>query len=117
MLQSFLTCLLLLNETMTLSALTASVAKLVDRGLVPASHVRQFTGVAARLLAGRPAEGGFGTLPWLEHIRARHAWWGTLFATASHDTELPWIRIGRALLRSKQKPFVFCISVCVLLWM
>lgn len=59
--------------------LTASVAKLVDRGLAPASHVRRFTGVAARLLAGRPAEGGFGTLPWLEHIRARHAWWGALF--------------------------------------
>jgi hypothetical protein len=75
--------------------------KLVDRGLAPASHVRRFTGVAARLLAGKPAEGGFGTLPWLEHIRARHAWWGALFATAPPDTELPWVRIGRALLRSK----------------
>jgi hypothetical protein len=83
--------------------LVASVGKLVDRGLAPASSVRRFTGVAARFLAGRPAEGGFGALPWVQHMRARHAWWGAQFATAPPDTEMPWIRIGRALLRSKHK--------------
>ena len=81
--------------------LQAMVAKLVDRGQAPADATRNFTGVPARLLVGRPADGGFGVLPWYEHIIARHAWWGAFFATCPHDTDIPWVNIGRALLRSK----------------
>ena len=39
----------------------------------------------------------------MEHIKARHAWWGAYFATAPCDTDVPWVCIGRALLRSKCK--------------
>ena len=85
------------------SRLNLAEAKLVDRGLAPASHERRFAGVASHFLVGRPAEGGFGALPWMEHIRARHAWWGAYFATAPVDTNVPWVCIGRTLLRQKCK--------------
>jgi hypothetical protein len=81
--------------------LQALVAKLVDRGQAPADASRKFTGVPARLLVGSPADGGFGVLAWYEHIIARHAWWGAFFSKASYDTGIPWVHIGRALLRSK----------------
>jgi hypothetical protein len=51
--------------------LLASVAKLVDRGMAPDQPGRAFAGVPADLLQGRPADGGFGVLPWREHILAR----------------------------------------------
>ena len=83
-----------------LTALMRAVAQLVDRGQQPGAGTFKFPGVAASLLAGSPKEGGFGALPWLEHIRARHAWWGAMFATAPADTDIPWIQIGRAHLRA-----------------
>ena len=82
------------------SLLTSKVAKLVDRALAPASHEHVFPGIEQHLLIGSPAEGGFGCLPWKQHILARHAWWGAKFVSAPIDTEIPWITIGRALLRS-----------------
>eukprot|EP00878_Enallax_costatus_P000037 GHUV01000046.1.p1 GENE.GHUV01000046.1~~GHUV01000046.1.p1 ORF type:complete len:778 (+),score=164.24 GHUV01000046.1:127-2334(+) len=80
--------------------LTSKVAKLVDRALAPASQEHVFPGVEQHLLIGSPVDGGFGCLPWKEHILARHAWWGAKFVSAPIDTEIPWIAIGRALLRS-----------------
>jgi hypothetical protein len=85
-----------------IAELTAVIAKLVDRGLPPDSHERAFAGVEQHLLAGSPADGGFGTLAWREHILGRHAWWGAQFTTAPTATDIPWIRIGRAVLRSKR---------------
>ena len=57
---------------------------LTDRGeapRVPGRPARPPTlpGVRSRLLFGKPAEGGFGTLPWREHIMARHAMLGRRF--------------------------------------
>jgi hypothetical protein len=57
--------------------LSKAVAKLVDRGLSPDYRgPKKFAGVGWQLLQGRPANGGFGAMPWKEHIIARHAWWG-----------------------------------------
>ena len=83
--------------------LSDATEKLVDRGLMPSSHEfrHHHEGVTNTLLLGSPSEGGAGVLPWMQHIKARHAWWGALFVTAPDDTELPWIQIGRAVLRSK----------------
>ena len=80
--------------------LTAAVAKLVDRGQSPESRERVFSGVNAVMLQGKPADGGFGVLPWKEHILARHAWWGAKFVAAPALTAEPWILLGRAKLRA-----------------
>jgi hypothetical protein len=47
--------------------------KLVDRGLAPASRKRALPGVPSSLLTGAPREGGFGLLPWRQHVRAPRA--------------------------------------------
>ena len=69
-----------------------SLAKgLVDRGLPPGTagdrvvagpavgpvpaRLRHLPGVHSALLAGSPREGGFGLLPFAQHILARHAVW------------------------------------------
>lgn len=81
--------------------LSKAVAKLVDRGVAPSySGPRLFAGVRRELLQGRPAHGGFGALPWREHILARHAWWGAKFVSAPADTQEPWVLLGRAICRS-----------------
>ena len=81
--------------------LSKAVAKLVDRGLAPNYQgPRKFAGVGWQLLQGRPASGGFGAMPWREHILARHAWWGAKFVSAPADTQEPWIQLGRAVCRS-----------------
>ena len=79
--------------------LQAAVAALVDCGDAPGAGGHAFAGVKAGLLPGKPADGGFGALPWREHLLARHAWWGAQFAAAPVDTPVPWIRLGRAMLR------------------
>ena len=48
----------------------------VDMGRVPGVRGAVPPGLLAELLPGHPSVGGFGLLPWLEHIRARHAVWG-----------------------------------------
>lgn len=77
-------------------ALQHATSKLVGRGLAPHAQRRKFAGVAGDMLAGRPAEGGFGALPWLEHISARHAWWGLQLLVAPAGA--PWLAIARSLL-------------------
>jgi len=81
-----------------LARLERAASRLVGRGLAPSSQRRVFAGVAADMLTGRPAEGGFGALPWLEHISARHAWWGLQLLMAPLDS--PWVAITRALLNA-----------------
>jgi hypothetical protein len=62
-----------------LQQLSKITAKLVDRKLAPdAVPVRRglnMPGIRTALLAGPPAAGGVGVLPWKEHITARHAVW------------------------------------------
>jgi hypothetical protein len=53
-------------------------------------------GPAVELLVGHPRYGGFGMLPWREHIRARHAVWGCKLIWASRlppDQQPPWARV------------------------
>ena len=99
--------------------LTQITARLVDRGLAPNATGRHFAGLHRNVLFGRPAQGGFGTLPWLLHITARHARWAARLLTSSApappapalqagqpqpgDADLfphqpPWVAIAAALL-------------------
>lgn len=74
--------------------------RLVDRKQPPECRRRRFAGVAGRLLVGHPTLGGFGALPWREHILARHAMWGVRLVTGVAST--PWIHVARALLAPAQ---------------
>ena len=80
----------------SLQPLHAATAKLVDRGQAPSDTRRAFAGVAADMLPGRPADGGFGVLPLAEHVSARHAWWGLQLLLAPAGA--PWAAVVRALL-------------------
>ena len=82
-----------------LRTLQAAVARLVDRGEAHDAAFHGFPGVKAELLAGQPARGGFGVLPWREHIVARHAWWGAQLLSAPVDSVVPWVCLARAMLR------------------
>lgn len=81
-----------------LDRLDRITAKLVDRGAAPNDRAPRFAGLAGWLLPGRPAEGGFGVLPWREHITSRHAWWALHLIVG--PAEVPWIAVARALLRA-----------------
>ncbi|KAI3437676.1 hypothetical protein D9Q98_000126 [Chlorella vulgaris] len=80
-----------------ISELMRVTAKVVDRGQAPGDATRKFAGLAGWALAGRPSDGGFGALPWREHITSRHAWWGLQLLLA--PAAVPWVAIARALLR------------------
>ena len=79
--------------------LTKSTAKLVDRGRPPEDTTRTFTGMAYALLPGSPKAGGFGAMPWREHIIARHATWAARLAIAflSSGPCPPWAAVMAAL--------------------
>jgi len=79
-----------------LAELQRVTAKVVSRGQAPADTTPRFAGLAGWVLPGRPAEGGFGTLPWEAHICSRHAKWGLRLVLGPAD--LPWIVVARALL-------------------
>lgn len=78
--------------------LALAVAAVVDRGASPTAPGRSFHGIKACMLAGPPGLGGFGALPWQEHILARHAWWGARLIAAEPDDTTPWIALCRAVL-------------------
>ena len=80
-----------------LQRLSSITSKLIDRGLAPTSTDRRFAGLPGELLVGAPRTGGFGALPWEQHVRARHAAWGVRLALA--DPNRPWAAVARALLR------------------
>lgn len=79
-----------------LDRLTTITARIVDRRQAPADAARRFAGLASWLLPGRPVQGGFGALPWPEHITSRHAWWGLRLILEPDST--PWVAVARALL-------------------
>ena len=76
--------------------------KLVDRGMAPASRGRALPGVPSQLLAGSPRDGGFGLLPWLQHVRSRHARWGARLleklCCPADDPHPPWVVAASATL-------------------
>ena len=91
-----------------LDKLQRLTARLVDGGRGPGSPTRAgqpevgqlrqwFAGLAGWVLPGRPAEGGFGTLPFEEHICSRQAKWALQLAMGSE--QVPWIAVARELLR------------------
>ena len=81
----------------TLQRLSKITSKLVDRNLAPASTAQCFHHITGKLLVGSPSSGGFGALPWEQHVRARHAAWCVRLALA--EPTRPWAAVARALLR------------------
>ena len=83
------------------SRLTTVTARLVDRGRAPDSTGRSFAGLHHSSLFGRPPDGGFGALPWQQHISARHACWAARLISAplSPAECPPWVAIARLLMR------------------
>jgi len=59
--------------TATASSLDTLTTKLVDRGMAPSDRQPHLPGVPSSLLPGAPVTGGFGVLPWRQHVTARHA--------------------------------------------
>jgi exonuclease III len=72
-------------------------AKVVERQLPPASTLRKFAGVPGWALVGRPAEGGFGALHWVNNVLARHAKWALALLLGGAD--VPWVFVAGELLR------------------
>lgn len=91
-----------------LQELTSLSARLVDRGSAPGARLRpgqRLPGVPTELLFGSPLNGGFGLLPWAEHITARHARWAVRFlhrVTADADCQPPgpWVHLAAATLQA-----------------
>lgn len=81
----------------TIKHLNTITAKLIDRSVAPSAADRPFKGVAALLLAGNPRSGGFGAIPWQQHVLARHAAWGVRLALA--DPDKPWAAVAAAALQ------------------
>ena len=77
--------------------------KLVDRGLAPALRKRALPGVPSSLLTGAPREGGFGLLPWRQHVHARHARWGARLlahlCSPGDNPQPPWVVAAAAILQ------------------
>ena len=66
---------------------------LVDRSMTPAASdaaPRRTTAVPQALLCGIPKSGGFGLLPFEDHITARHAVWAARFLSGVCDPTPPW---------------------------
>jgi hypothetical protein len=79
------------SDVRCLSELEKFTARLVDR-----RNKAGFAGVRADLLVGHPRAGGFGALPWRQHLLARHAMWAVRLALGS--AEKPWIHVAGELL-------------------
>ena len=85
-----------------LHRLRAASLVLVDKGKAPSQSVAHtLPGVARKLLPGSPSQGGFGLLPWEEHIQARHAVWACklLRGLCLHGTQLPPQMLARRARR------------------
>ena len=103
----------------TLDRIVSVTTRLVDTNRAPAPLGHGggvFVGVAGWLLPGRPRNGGFGTLPLREHIRARWAWWGARLVTAPLDDPPPWVAVARALFRSIMGPQLGSHTMGLLYW-
>lgn len=77
-----------------ITELQRMLAWLVDRNMQP----RAYTWVRRELLVGSPKQGGFGVLPLLEHIRARHAWWAHRLLLRMDN--IPWVHMVTQWLRT-----------------
>lgn len=59
-----------------LTTLEKPIINLVERKLAPSSTSHTFSGLSYLTAQGSPRDGGFGVLPLLSHVTARHAKWG-----------------------------------------
>jgi hypothetical protein len=84
-------------------------ALLVERSMV--TRRRRFVGVAKGVLAGHPASGGLGALPWAEHITARRAGWVVRLALATEEAE--WAFVARRIMMTRRPQMV---PLSVLTW-
>jgi hypothetical protein len=71
-------------------------ARLVDRGLSPASQERKVAGVRSDLLVGHPRDGGCGVMALEQHIHARHAMWAIRMMLG--DDHTPWVHVACHIL-------------------
>ena len=94
----------------TLDGLTK---KLVDRGLNPSSLKRVPPGISSSFLPGHPRLGGFGCLPWRQHIISRHAVWGAklvcALAAGLTDRTPLWIVVAHELLSFQGRKCFPCL--------
>jgi exonuclease III len=78
---------------------------LVDQGRVPgqtSGRPSRPRGIPDHFLIGHPTTGGFGTMPWEQHIRGRHAWWAVRYmqySTLRTNLQLPWVTLMTAYLQ------------------
>jgi len=79
-----------------ISQLEKATTQLVDRKLAPASTERRFPALTHDMLIGHPRAGGFGSLPWRQHILARHVMWAVRLMLGNEAT--PWVSLARSLL-------------------
>jgi hypothetical protein len=95
--------------------LDSATAKLVDRQQSPEDTRHLFPGVSSDMLVGHPRDGGFGVLPWRQHILARHAVWAVKLMQG-HD-EIAWVHLARLLMGPADSVCpawaTFAIAMCV----
>lgn len=80
------------------SDLDKAYARLVDRGQAPDSVHQALPGLRVNQLHGRPVEGGFGGLPWVEHIMGRHAVAGAELILSGFNAAQPCYRVAVQVL-------------------
>lgn len=80
-----------------LNRLTKATSRLVDSKRGANSPGRFFPGVRWDLLTGHPTTGGFGVLPWEQHIRARHAVWAARLLSTPPES-MPWVQAAFLIL-------------------
>lgn len=113
----------------TLGRLTKITALLIDRGLGPSQPIgpgHRLPGIPSSCMAGPPAAGGVGLLPYHQHILARHAMWakrlleGLAAAPLSSPfpadtTAAPWLLAATTILhhlRPATHPALAFLAAC-----
>ena len=81
-----------------LDNLAKATSKLINSNLAPDAPARSFYGIKAAELAGPPTLGGFGLIPIVSHIIARHA--KACLRLLLQDSSTVWLQLGRQLLDS-----------------
>jgi exonuclease III len=75
----------------SLEALSKATSRVINYG-----NGKKFYGIKTGLLSSHPKEGGFGALPWFEHITARHAVWALRLLCGASTK--PWVHVARRLI-------------------
>ena len=79
---------------------------LVDHSMTPAASdaaPRRTTAIPQALLCGNPKSGGFGLLPFEDHITARHAVWAARFLGGVCEPTPPWWVVAGVRVMAAQR--------------